>query len=342
MINLSTTAELVQIITGGTQSLQVHASYVDLPASGQPVASDTNTIITTATTTTVVASPAASTTRNVKTLSICNTDAANSDTVTVNHVGAVNTVRLVKLTLLAGYTLCWTDEAGWILTDASGGRVETPLAGRWLKTTVLTNPTTSFTTGPSTNTVRLRGVGGGGAGGGCTSVASAAGAAGGGGGGGYLEKLVAVTPNTTYATVEGLGGVGASGAGGGNGASSTITIGATTYTAGAGSGAVVATASASLTANAGATGNVSTNGDLNTGGQQGGPGIVLIVGTPVLVSGSGGNSPFGAGGVGATAVGNGFNATGFGAGGGGAATGASTVRTGGSGSNGCWVIDEYS
>jgi hypothetical protein len=342
MINLSTVAELVQIITGGTQSLQVHASFVDLPASGQPVASDTNTIITTATTTTVVASPAASTTRNVKTLSICNTDAANSDTVTVNHVGAVNTVRLVKLTLLAGYTLTWTDEAGWILTDASGGRVETPLAGRWLKTTVVTNPTTTFTTTASTNTVRLRGKGGGAGGGGCTSVASAAAAAGGGGEGGYLEKTVAVTPNTTYTVACGLGGAGNSGAAGGNGANSTFVIGATTYTAGGGSGALAATASATVTTNQGGAGGTSTNGDLNVAGQPGAPGITVLISPATTSAGNGGGTMLASGGIAPATQGAGNTGSGLGAGGSGSATGASTARAGGAGTNGGWIVDEYS
>jgi hypothetical protein len=86
---------------------------------------------------------------------------------------------------------------------------------------------------------------------------------------------------------------------------------------------------------------VATNGDLNAGGEPGRPGVVLIVATPIVASGPGGPSVFGGGGLGIVAVGNGNNASGFGAGGGGSATGASAVRTGGNGTAGCIVVEEY-
>ena len=122
MILLASTSDLVQIITGGTQSIQVHASYVDITALGTVTPGRLNTTITSATTTTVVGSPGASTYRNVKTLSICNTDASVADTVTVQHTDGTIVVVLVSLSLPAGYTMTSTDGISWVLTNANGVR----------------------------------------------------------------------------------------------------------------------------------------------------------------------------------------------------------------------------
>jgi hypothetical protein len=341
MLLLTGTSDLIQVITSGTQALAVHASWVDA-TSTTVTPGRTNTAISTATTTTVVGSPAASTQRNVKHLSIRNKDASASDTVTVQHTDGTTVSELIKLALPAGYTLTFNDQLGWILIDAGGGQIQTPLVGRLLKRTVLTSGT-SFTTGASTNSILVRMVGGGGGGAGCTSVASAASAGGGGGAGGYAEKLFAVAPNTAYTYAIGAAGTGVSGAGGNNGTASTFAVGATTVTANGGSGAPVATAVTTLVAYAGGAGAaISTNGDVNSAGQPGAPGVTLIVATPIVASGAGGATPFGAGGNGLAAVGAGNNGLGFGSGGGGAATGASTVRTGGNGVGGVIVVDEFS
>ncbi len=345
MLLLTSTSDILQVITATPVStIMVHASWVD-NASGVITPGRTNTRITAGspTTTDIVAAPAASTQRNVKMLSIRNSHATSSELLTVQHTDGTTVVELIKLTLLAGYELSYNENSGWFLIDASGGRVLTPLSGRFLGTTVLTSASGNFTTSPSTNTIRIRGVAGGGGGGGCTSVAAAASAAGGGGGGGYIEKTVAVSPNTAYAYVCGAAGTGASGAAGNNGGDSTFIVGATTYTAKAGSGAVVATAVTTPSAYKGGTGGtVSTNGDLNSSGYPGEDGTVAVIATPVGASGGGGSTPFGAGGVPIAAVGNGVAAIGFGGGGGGAMTGASAVRTGGNASAGCWVVDELS
>lgn len=344
MILLTAATHKIQVITASAvNGIDVHASWVDLTNSTVTPGSTNTPAITSNTTTDVIAAPAASTQRNIKFLSIRNSHASSSNVITVQHTDGTTTSTLVKLTLKAGYTLSYNDQMGWVLTDASGGRVQTPLTGRYLGTTVLTSASGTHTVGPETNTVVIRGVGGGAGGAGCTSVGSAASAGGGGGAGGYIEKSVTVTPNTGYAYVCGALGAGASGALGGNGADSTFIVGATTYTAKGGTGAPVATAVTTLSSYVGgAGGTVSTNGDLNSGGQPGQNGHITVVATPVGASGAGGSSPFGTGGIGVSAAGNGVNATGFGAGGGGALTGASAVRTGGNGTAGCWVVDEYS
>lgn len=342
MILLTSTSDKVQVITSGTQAIAVHASWIDL-ASGTATPGRTNSAISSAVTTDVVAAPASSTQRNVKFLSIRNKDASASATITVQQTDGTTVSELIKLTLKAGYQLHYNDGLGFVLMDASGGRVQTPLTGRYLGTSVLTSASANFTTGPETNTIFIRGVGGGGGGAGCTSVAAAASAGGGGGAGGYLEKAIAVTPNTAYAYTCGAAGAGVSGAAGNNGVASTFIVGATTYTAQLGTGAVLATALTTPSSyKGGVGGTASTNGDLNSGGASGEAGHVTVVATPTGASGHGGSTPFGAGGPGISAVGNGSNGIGFGAGGGGGLTGASAVRTGGNGTAGCWVVDEFS
>lgn len=341
MLLLTSTSDKIQVITGGTQAISVHASYVDVSA-GVVTPGRLNTAISSAATTDVVASPAGSTYRNVKFLSIRNKDASASDAITVQHTDGSATIELFKVTLLAGCEIQYNDGLGFVVIDANGARLENPLTGRFLNRAVLTSASANFTTSAATNTIFIRGVGGGGGGAGCTSVASAASAGGGGGAGGYIEKTVTVTPNTAYAYTCGAAGTGASGAAGNNGGDSTFVVGGTTYTAKGGTGAVVATAVNALTAYKGGVGGVvSTNGDLNSGGASGELGVIVVT-TPVGASGHGGSTPFGAGGPGISAVGNGNPGIGFGSGGGGAMTGASAVRTGGDGKAGCWIVEEYS
>src|SRR5262249_22056070 len=148
----TSTSDLVQVVTGGTQAIHVHASWVDLSASSV-TPGRTNTNISSAATTTVVGSPGSSTQRNVKTLSIRNTDASASDAVTVKHTDGTTASELIKITLLAGQQLAYNEGDGWVLVDASGGRVVTPLTGRLLGTSVLTSASANFTTQAQTNTI---------------------------------------------------------------------------------------------------------------------------------------------------------------------------------------------
>jgi hypothetical protein len=341
MLLLTGTTHKLQVVTASTGAIDVNASFVDLVSSTVTPGSTNTAQITTATTTDVVAAPAASTQRNIRGLRIRNAHASSSMVVTVQHTDGTTTSTLIKTTLKFGESLTYEDGCGWMVMDAAGALKVNAATGRFLRTTLLTSGT-SFTTGVDTNTIFVRLVGGGAGGAGCTSVAAAASAGGGGGAGSYAEKQFTVTPNTAYTYAIGTAGAGASGALGGNGGNTTFAVSGVTVTAPGGTGAPVATAATSLTAYVGGTGGVAaTNGDVNASGEPGSPGVVLIVATPILVSGNGGSSQFGSGGKSISAVGNGNNATGFGAGGGGAATGASAVRTGGSGTAGCIVVDEY-
>jgi hypothetical protein len=121
MLLLTSTSDKIQVISGAAADLEVHASYADLVAAATlPTFGRTNTAsITTATTTDVVGPPAASTTRNVQTLSIRNNHASIASTVLVQHTDGTTVETLIKVTLLAGELLLWS-EGAWFYYEASG------------------------------------------------------------------------------------------------------------------------------------------------------------------------------------------------------------------------------
>lgn len=342
MLTLDTTTALLRLVTSASCDVQVNASYVDFTAPSTFTADGQNTLITTATTTTIVGSPGASIKRNVTDAGIRNAHATTSVTIGVEQTDGTTAIKLMAFTLLAGEFAKMNEQGTWFIYDANGAVKAGTGPGRLLKTTILTSGT-SHTTTAFTTSIFLRMVGAGGGGGGCTSVASAAIGAGGGGSGSYAERSFTVAPSTAYAYTIGAAGTGVSGAAGNNGGNTTFVVGGTTVTAFGGTGGPVAAPAATLkTAAGGAGGVVSTNGDVNAGGEPGEYGLTLIVATPIVASGNGGSCEFGGGGLGIIAVGNGNNAVGFGAGGGGSATGASAVRTGGNGGQGLIIVDEYS
>lgn len=347
MIYLVSTSDKLQLTPSSTATLEVRADFIEMTvASGilqdaTVVPGNQRTAFSAATVADILSAPATNRVRHLKYLTVRNTDATGANTVLVEVVNAAGNVDLCNVTLQPGEWLTINEQGTLFVYDTNGGVKTSSATGRWLKTTVLTSGT-SFTTQLATTAIFVRMVGGGGGGGGCTSVASAAAAAGGGGAGGYAEKTFVVTPNTAYTYAIGAAGTGVSAAAGNNGGDTTFAVGATTVTAKGGSGGPQAVASTALTARAGgAGGTASTNGDLNASGAPGEPGQVLIVATPVVASGNGGSGPFGGGGLGLVAVGNGANATGFGAGGSGSATGASAARTGGNGTAGVIIVDEF-
>lgn len=343
MLLLTSTGDLVTVTTSGATVVQVHASFVDQSSPTTFTPTRLNTSIVTATVTTVVTSPAGSTQRNVKYLSIQNTDASASNTITVIHTDGVTPVQIFKATLLAGWTASYNDLEGWFVVDAGGGRLVTPLQGRFLKESLVTSGTT-FQTGPSTNTLKYRIVGGGGQGGGAATTTGSCGS--GGAAGSYAEGYVTVTPNTTYTISVGAGGTtGAAAANGQAGGNTTLIIGATTITAPGGGGGLAGSATIAVAQLGGAPGAVATNGTLNMAGESGRASAVGAA-TTDNVSGSGGTSMLGGGANGIIAAtganGNSAAAIGFGGGGGGAASAGTTARAGGAGAGGALLLDELS
>ena len=130
MLLLTSTSDIVRIVTGSAANVTVHASWVD-NASGTITPGRTNTAaITTATTTTVVASPAASTQRNVKALMVTNNHASASTQVTVQHFDGTNSEDLMGVTLLAGENLIFGDDGSWRHHDVQGAEYAYTVAAR--------------------------------------------------------------------------------------------------------------------------------------------------------------------------------------------------------------------
>lgn len=122
MLLLTSTSDIVRIVTASAVStIGVHASWAD-NASGTITLGRTNTAITTATTTTVVAAPGASTQRNVKLLLISNNHASSACFITVQHYDGTTSIDLVSVTLLAQETLACTEEGEWYHYDATGAK----------------------------------------------------------------------------------------------------------------------------------------------------------------------------------------------------------------------------
>lgn len=120
MLLLTSTSDIVRVVTGAAVStLTVHASYVD-NASGTITPLRTNTAISTATTTTIVASPAAGVQRNVKTIQITN-NSATTLFVEVQHTDGTTVAELIGVTLKGGENLILDDTGVWHHHDANGG-----------------------------------------------------------------------------------------------------------------------------------------------------------------------------------------------------------------------------
>lgn len=120
MLILSSTSDIIRVVTGAAADIECHASWVD-NASGTITPGRTNTAsIVTATTTTIVAAPGASTQRNIKHLNITNNHASTSCQVEIEHFDGTNAVELMGCTLLAGENLVFTEAGDWMHHDVNG------------------------------------------------------------------------------------------------------------------------------------------------------------------------------------------------------------------------------
>lgn len=101
MILLTTTSEVIKLITADATDIDTHVSAVDKHQSTGAISEyDLDSAITTATTTTICAAPAATTTRNVKFISIVNRD-TTSTTVTLQHYNGSIAVDIYPPTVLS-------------------------------------------------------------------------------------------------------------------------------------------------------------------------------------------------------------------------------------------------
>jgi hypothetical protein len=117
MIVLSTTSDIIRVVTSAALALDVHVSFVDNTASSYTPGRQ-NTAIVTAATTTVAPAPAASTQRGLKEISAVARGGAN--TVTVEYFDGSVAYRLASVALAAGERLEYEDANGWRVIASDG------------------------------------------------------------------------------------------------------------------------------------------------------------------------------------------------------------------------------
>jgi hypothetical protein len=116
LILLSNTTSVLQLVTGGAQIIDVAASWMDATDPNVVTPGEVNVQISSATTTNIVPSPPVITQRNIKYVSIANTDPTNPVNVTIQHFDGVTTSIIQTLmSLLAGYTIFYEDGRGWYM-----------------------------------------------------------------------------------------------------------------------------------------------------------------------------------------------------------------------------------
>jgi hypothetical protein len=268
---------------------------------------------------------------------------------TTNTSGVIDTTDTTQSTSSTTGSIITDGGIGAAKNITSGGTISgtnlgTTTAYRLIGRQVINAGTTTYTSSAGVTRILARMIAAGGGGGGVTGATSQSATGGGGGGGSYAEKFFTVTPSTGYTCAVGAGGTAGANTGGtgGTGGSTTLTVGATTVTCNGGIGGVGMTAAvtAYTYGTGGFGGAVSVNGDLNAAGSAGGFGV-RVSGT-VAWGSQGAAGLYGTGSPAAfTIAGNGINANGYGAGGGGALTLTNVNRTGGIGSNGIIIIEEY-
>ena len=131
MLIQSSTNDKIQVITSAAGTVKVHASWVD-DASNVFTPGRTNTAtITTAATTDVVAAPAASTQRTTNFLSVRNTDATVSQTITIQHTDGTTVEPIFVGTIAAGESVVM-DRTGVFTSYANTGVIKSSAQTGWL------------------------------------------------------------------------------------------------------------------------------------------------------------------------------------------------------------------
>lgn len=120
MILLTATTHTLEVQTSSVASTNWQSSWVDITSTTFVPDSNHGTVAS-ATTTTVVAAPAASTQRQLKSLTVFNNGTV-ANVITIKKDVSGTEYILAKFTLLAGYFIEYTDVDGFKLRD-NGGRV---------------------------------------------------------------------------------------------------------------------------------------------------------------------------------------------------------------------------
>lgn len=344
MLLLNSIASTLAVQVSAAGSVHVQSSWIDLLGTTATPGGLNVPAVAAAATVTAVPAPAASTSRNIKDLSIRNTSATVAQVITISHSDGTTVLEKYKCALAAGESVTYDQSGDFLVYDVNGVLKSAAQApGALVKRTVLTGGTT-VTLAASTRAVQVFLQAGGGGGGGATSAAASAACAGGGAQGAASERYVAgVSGGTVLIYAIGTGGAGGTvaGAAGTTGGNTTITLNAVLTTAPGGFGGSGALASASASA---ALGGVSPGASVNADfvgyyGEPGHPGFQFTG----LIGCAGKGSGRGAGGGRNTAGAGNAAANNSGGGGGGACVlNGSAAAVGGSGGAGFIILEEYS
>jgi hypothetical protein len=126
MILLTSTSDVIRVVTSPAAAIDAHASWVD-NQSGSVVPARANTNISTAGTTTIVPAPPAGTQRNVKYISVRNKDLLLACEITFQHVSDAGTVELYKEAVLPDGQIQFTDGHGFSGTGYVDDEIYAPL-----------------------------------------------------------------------------------------------------------------------------------------------------------------------------------------------------------------------
>jgi len=122
MLILSSTSDIIRVVTGASASVTVSVAAVD-NTSGTITVPDLPPLapITTAATTTICAAPASGVQRNVKAIFLTNNHATVATTVVVQRYNGTNSADLMGVTLLPGENCILSEDGSWHHHDAQGG-----------------------------------------------------------------------------------------------------------------------------------------------------------------------------------------------------------------------------
>lgn len=129
MLILSSTTELLRVVTGSAADIEVYTAWATFEPSTDATDVDDSILasITTATTTTIVPAPATGFRYNVQHINITNNHASQSCAVAIEITDGTNVVELMQFILLSGENMIFNEEGRWTHRDAQGA--EYPPAG---------------------------------------------------------------------------------------------------------------------------------------------------------------------------------------------------------------------
>lgn len=151
MIFLQATTDTIEINTSSVATIDYSVSWVDVVATTSATPGASQGKISTATTTVAVAAPAASTTRQIKNISIRNTHASLSNTIqVVRDVSTTPYILTSDAILQPGEALTYEDGVGWSINNVLVSTLTDDIHLGYQDWSVIANPSS-----PATDTLRL-------------------------------------------------------------------------------------------------------------------------------------------------------------------------------------------